>query len=144
MPGAFTVASCRAYGSGPRNEVRIVDKARELVELEERGWRALSEGGEAATAFYEQVLAEHAVMIFPGGLLIKGKARILESMEGPPWQWFELQDAEVIALSDDTYAVAYEVSAQREGSQVYHALISSIYTRAGDGWQLVLHQQSPA
>jgi len=115
-----------------------------LVELEKRGWRALSTGGEAATAFYEEVLAEDAVMIFPGGMLIKGKARILETMGGPPWQWFELKDAEVIALSDDTYAVAYEVSAQREGSEVYHALISSIYTRAGEGWQLVLHQQSAA
>jgi ketosteroid isomerase-like protein len=116
----------------------------ELIELERNGWRALSEGGQAAVAFYDGVLAEDAVMIFPGGMLIKGKARILETMAGPPWQWFEILDPQVLALSDDTYAVAYEVSAQREGDEVYRALISSIYTRAGDGWQLVLHQQSPA
>jgi hypothetical protein len=121
-----------------------VNETRELVELEERGWRALSTGGEAAVAFYQEVLAEDAVMIFPGGMLIKGKARILESMGGPPWQWFELEDPQVIALSADTYAVAYEVSAQRAGSEVYHALVSSIYARAGEGWQLVLHQQSAA
>ena len=116
----------------------------ELVELERQGWRALSEGSRAAVAFYDEVLAEDAVMIFPGGMLIKGKARILESMAGPPWQWFELKDPQVFALSDDTCAVAYKVLAQRAGGEVYHALISSIYARAGDGWQLVLHQQSAA
>ena len=121
-----------------------MDYTDELIKLEKRGWQALSTGGDAAKAFYDAVLAEDAVMIFPGGMLIKGKARILESMAGPPWQWFELTDPQVFALSDDTYAVAYKVSAQRAGGEVYHALISSIYARAGEDWQLVLHQQSAA
>jgi hypothetical protein len=115
----------------------------ELVELEERGWQVLSSGGDSAARFYGSLLTDDSVMIFPGGMLVKGKSQILETMGGPPWQWFELEGQQVIALSADTYAVVYKAAAQRAGDDVYEATISSIYVLNNGQWELVLHQQSP-
>ena len=120
-----------------------MSKVKELIELEERGWRALSSGGNAATEYYDALLAADAVMIFPGGMMVRGKNQILDTMGGQPWQWFELQDQQVVTLSADTYAVIYKAAAQRSGSEVYRALISSIYVLTEGQWELVLHQQSP-
>jgi hypothetical protein len=49
----------------------------EIIALEEQGWRALSTGGEVAKACYDVVLTDYAVMVFPGGLLL----RIVNFME---------------------------------------------------------------
>jgi hypothetical protein len=116
---------------------------KKLLDLEQRGWQALSSGAAAATQFYAALLADHAVMIFPGGVRVSGKQQILDTMGGPPWRWFELEAEQVVPLSVHTYAVIYQAAAQREGSEVYRALISSVYVLVDGEWKLVLHQQSP-
>jgi hypothetical protein len=68
----------------------------ELVELEERGWRALADGPQAAAAFYEQSLADEVVMLFPGGIRMADRAAIIASMGGPPWAGYELEDPQVL------------------------------------------------
>jgi hypothetical protein len=120
-----------------------MSKTRELIELEDLGWQALSSGGNAAVEFYGPLLADDSVMIFPGGMLVRGKNQILETMDVQPWQWYELEDQQVIALSANTYAVVYKATAKRTGQRVYEALISSIYVFNESQWELVLHQQSP-
>lgn len=115
----------------------------ELIELEKQGWRALPSEGEAGKDFYSSVLAEDAVMLFPGGILIDGKENILESIGSQPWESFEIEDPRVIRLSEDAGVLAYKVSAQREGSDLYVALVSSIYVLDQGTWRLVFHQQTP-
>lgn len=115
----------------------------ELIELEKQGWRALSSEGEAGKDVYSSVLAEDAVMLFPGGILIDGKENILESIGSQPWESFEIEDPRVIRLSEDAGVLAYKVSAQREGSDLYVALVSSIYVLDQGTWRLVFHQQTP-
>ncbi len=115
----------------------------ELIELEEQGWRALATEGDAGRKFYEAVLREDAVMLFPGGMRIEGRARILESLGAQPWQSFRLENPQVIQLAEDTAVIVYKVTAQRKGSAPYTALISSTYVR-NQRWQLVVHQQTPA
>jgi hypothetical protein len=75
---------------GDREEA--MSRAKELAELEERGWQALSSGGDSATEFYGSLLADESVMIFPGGMVVRGKSQILGTMSGEPWQSFELED----------------------------------------------------
>ncbi len=115
---------------------------RELIELEERGWRALSTEGDASKKFYESVLREDAVMLFPGGLRIEGRAQILASLGSQPWKSFRMENSRVIRLSADAAVVVYKVYAEREGSPPYVALISSTYAR-DQSWRLALHQQTP-
>jgi Domain of unknown function (DUF4440) len=115
----------------------------ELIELEEQGWRALSTEGDAAKKFYASVLREDAVMLFPGGMRIVGRERILESMSTQPWDACRIENPQVVPLSINTATLVYTATAQRKGSEPYVALVSSTYVRA-ETWQLVVHQQTPA
>jgi hypothetical protein len=114
----------------------------ELIDLEERGWQALSSEGEAGKSFYSSVLHDDAVMLFPGGMLISGKENILKSLGTQPWKSFQIEDPRVISLSESAGVLVYRVTAQREGSDPYMALISSTYVLSSGDWKLILHQQT--
>lgn len=116
----------------------------EVLELEKAGWHALSTGGDAGKRFYERVLRDDAVMLFPGGMRIVGKGQILDSLGTEPWASFEIQEPALIELSPHVKALVYRVTARREGSPLYEALITSTYTLDGDSWKLILHQQTQA
>lgn len=117
----------------------------ELLELEEESWKALSSPEEgAAQRFYDALLADDAVMAFPGGMLISGKANILGSFGAQPWKSFRFEEQQVLMLSESAGIVVYKVTAQREGNDPYTALISSAYARHDEHWKLALHQQTPA
>ncbi len=115
---------------------------KELIELEEQGWRALSSDAATAKSFYASVLRDDAVMLFPGGMRVVGRERILASLGSQPWEWFRIEDPIVISLSGDIKTLVYTATAQRKGSEPYVALISSTYVR-GSTWQLIVHQQTP-
>jgi hypothetical protein len=114
---------------------------KELIELERKGWEALTEEGESGRKFYGTVLRDDAVMLFPGGLRIAGRENSLQSFGSQPWDEFQMEDAEVLSLGEDAAAVVYKVTAIRKGTRPYVALISSTYFR-DQTWQLVLHQQT--
>ena len=113
-----------------------------LLELEQGGWRALSTSGEAAAAFYADVLASDVLMLFPGGSVIDDRDEVIASMGGPPWNAYELADQRVVPLGDDSAVVAYRASARRDGTS-YEALVASTYVRQGGAWKLAVHQQTP-
>jgi len=119
------------------------DVHQRLVRLEEDGWRALSSGGAAAREFYDGVLADEVVMVFPGNMRITDRSTVLDSMSGPPWASFEIDNPQVLSLGDDAALVVYHASAQREGSPPYSAQITSGYLRRGEEWRLCFHQQTP-
>lgn len=116
----------------------------DLIELEEQGWQALSSEGEASKNFYSSILHNDAVMLFPGGMFIRGKENILASLAVQPWKSFQIEEPQVILLSENAGVLTYRVTAQREGGNPYMALISSTYTRSDGAWKLILHQQTPS
>jgi hypothetical protein len=116
---------------------------RELIDLEEQGWRALSTDGDAGRKFYASILRKDAVMLFPGGMRLEGRERILDSLGTQPWQSFRIENSQVISLTEGAATVTYKVEAQRKGKDPYVALISSTYVRS-KAWELVVHQQTPA
>ena len=117
--------------------------AQELIELEDRGWQALSSDPATATAFYDRVLDDAVVMLLPGGLRLDDRAAVVAAMGGPPWTSYRLEDPQVLPLSVDTAVVTYGAVARRPGSPPYSALMSSVYVRRPGGWRLALHQQTP-
>ena len=115
----------------------------ELIELEERGWQALSSDPSAATEFYDRVLDDAVVMLLPGGLRLDDRDTVVSSMGGAPWASYRLEGPRVHPLGEDTALVAYGVVAERAGSAPYSALISSVYVRRDSDWKLAFHQQTP-
>ena len=116
----------------------------DLIALEQRGWGALSgaAGDDTPAEFYGRILDEHVVMLLPGGLRLTDREEILASMSRAPWDGFELEDPQALALGPDGAVVVYGVVAERDGTP-YSALVSSTYVRRADGWKLALHQQTP-
>ncbi len=114
----------------------------ELIELERAGWDALSAGGDAAEAFYDEVLAPEVLMLLPGGMVLDRREQAIASMGGAPWDGFQLSDERVLRLGRDGAVVAYRASATRT-RQEYEALINSTYVLVEGRWRLALHQQTP-
>lgn len=112
-----------------------------LVDLEEAGWRALSTSG-AGAEFYDDVLDETVVMLFPGGIRLEDRDVVLGSMSGQPWSSYELDRPRAYLPAPDTGLVVYGVVARREDYE-YSALVSSLYVRRADGWKLAFHQHTP-
>lgn len=115
----------------------------EILDLETRGWRALSGDPGQGAAFYQSVLHDDCVMVFPGGLVIEGKQAILDSMDAPPWESFAMQEPRLLDISAEVKTLAYRATAQREGQPPYQAMISSTYVLDQEGWKLVHHQHTP-
>ena len=113
----------------------------DLLELERQAWQALATDG-AAAAHYDTVLADDVLMLLPGGLVIDDRQRVIESMQGPPWDAFELADERVLELDEHSAVVAYRAKARR-GDHDYEALFNSTYVHQHGRWRLALHQQTP-
>lgn len=110
----------------------------ELLELEEEFWRAAGDRGR-----YEANLADDAVHVFPGWGITE-REPVLEAVAGvDPWERFSIDDPSVVELSDDVVALVYTARAQRAGQDEYRAAMTTVYRRRDDGWELVLHQQTP-
>jgi hypothetical protein len=115
----------------------------DVVDLERAGWHALSTGGGAAAAFYERTLADDVTFLLPGGMVLRDRAAVISSLQGPPWTSYELRDEHVLPLGADAATLTYRVRATRDGA-VYEALVNSTYVRDAGSWKLALHQQTPA
>ena len=114
--------------------------AERLIALEHDGWDALVAG--RGGHYYRERLTDDALMAFPFGVLTR--AATVEAMESaPPWERYEIADPRVVALSDDSAIVVYEVVARRPGEEPYSAVLSTPFVRDGDVWKVAFHQQSP-
>jgi hypothetical protein len=116
--------------------------AEEVVALERAGWAALASGPGEATTHYDGILADDVVMLLPGGTVITDRSRVVESMGGPPWDSYDLEDVSVLEPVPGTALVHYGGRATRDGRE-YSALFGSLYVRRSEGWRMVAHQQTP-
>ena len=91
---------------------------------------------------YETVLAHDVLMLLPGGLVIDDRQQVIDSMQGAPFDDFELADERVLELDERTAIVVYRANASR-GDVEYEALFNSTYVRENGEWRLALHQQTP-
>ena len=112
----------------------------EIEALERRGWEALS--GTDGVAFYDDLMADDGLMVFPGTVL--DKRATLGAIAGEaPWSSFELRDVRIVEGTADSVVVTYHADARRGDAVRYRALMSTAYARRGGRWRLVLHQQTP-
>ncbi len=119
-----------------------MDAHEALLDLERAAWRALATSGQAAVAFYGDLLADDVLMLLPGGLVIDDRQQVVDSMSGASWDSFELADERVVDLTADSAVVAYRATARR-GESDYEALFNSTYVRDHGSWKLAVHQQTP-
>jgi hypothetical protein len=111
----------------------------ELIALEEGFWRA-----SGRRHSYEARLADDAVHVFPGWGVTEDNERVLQAVESAePWEAFTIENPRVLELGERVAAISYTSHARRAGKDEYVAAITSVYRRTDEGWQLVVHQQTP-
>jgi len=123
-----------------RIDRRTVVDERELIELERRGWDALSAPN--AAAFFGELMTDDAVMVFPGTVMTKRES-LAAMTSARPWASYRIEDIRVLRVGSGGRLVLYRAIAKRATGAPYDALMSSIYVRRSDGWKMVFHQQTP-
>jgi ketosteroid isomerase-like protein len=111
----------------------------ELMAYERRFWESASD-----LSLYQSVFAEDGLAVFAMQDGLMDKTKILASISnGEQWASYRLANVQLVSLGADSAAIVYEASGDRPGRDQYRAFIVSTYRRDGDGWKLVIHQQSP-
>ena len=114
----------------------------ELLDLEHQGWKSLCNS--TGADFYGQIMTEDGVMVLAHGQIFDRQAVIDSLNEAPPWRTYDIDDARLIALTDDHAILVYTGRGYRaEGEPPFDALMSSVYTRHNGTWRLALYQQTP-
>jgi len=108
----------------------------DLWDREERFW---SGGADAA----RHMTAKGAVFVFPYPAGILQADALWQAPEvAQRWRSVVMSDR-VIRVKGDVALLAYQVSAEREGTPIHEALCSSVYVRDEDTWLRMSHQQTP-
>jgi Domain of unknown function (DUF4440) len=113
----------------------------DLVELEERGWQALS--APSPVAFCEEWLADDAMMIVPG-MVIDRETFLQAVAHEQPWSSHTIRDSIVLQLAADSAALIYRVTARRQGRPEFTGVLTSVYAIRDGRWRLMIHQQTPS
>jgi hypothetical protein len=131
----------------PREDYAVNDVEKELLDLEERQWKA---NREADAEFYRRYCADDFIIVSRFGLLTK--AQVLAQFEKGninPFLRTDMEDHRVLPIGQDsallTYKETIEASIDAEGGKTttFSIYATTVYRRTGDGWRFVFHQQTP-
>jgi hypothetical protein len=115
---------------------------RELLELEHRGWAALSDGSGAD--FYGSLMTDDGVMVLANGAVADRAAVVGSLRNAPPWRRFEIDSARAVRAGADAAVLVYEARAWREESEApFAGAMTSTYVRTGGRWRLAVYTQTP-
>ncbi|BBZ28061.1 hypothetical protein MMAD_23560 [Mycolicibacterium madagascariense] len=113
----------------------------ELLALEHEGWKSLSDG--TGDRFYGDLMIEDGLMVLANGMVMDRDTVVAALGQSPPWTRYEIDDARLITIGDDTAALVYTGTGWRDGADApFVGAMSSVYQRTGGSWKLALYQQS--
>lgn len=115
--------------------------AREILQLEHRGWRSLCDG--TGAQFYANIMTQDAVMILAHGFALDRQAVIGSLEHAPPWDSYDITDPTIVALGKEQVILRYTGTGRRRGEPDFLALMGSVYVRVDGVWQLAHYQQTP-
>jgi ketosteroid isomerase-like protein len=113
-----------------------------LIEIEQEMWRANREGD---ADHYERMLRDDAMVVSKYGVMGKQEAVPGIRANQNPYLKTDLSEFHVIALDENNALITYRahVVAEIQGQQVeLPSYATSVYTREGDTWRSVFHQQT--
>lgn len=113
----------------------------ELIATENAGWQSLCDG--TGGEFYGDVMTADGVMILAHGFALTRAEVIASLADAPPWERYEIDEPQVITLSEDVASVVYTGRGFRPNEPTFIALMSSTYVRIDNRWRLAIYQQTP-
>ena len=116
------------------------DITEELIELERAGWDSLCDG--SGSTFYGSLMAPGGLMILANGQVLSRDEVVASLADAPTWASYEITNARMVTINDESVAIVYLGTGHRSGSDDFVGIMTSVYTRRDDGWQLQLYQQT--
>jgi hypothetical protein len=94
---------------------------------------------------FQNAIDDTCLMVLPASPFIYNGQRAKDAvLQTPHWTTVTLAHLQISRPQEGMIVVAYDVSAERTGSDIYRAYCSSTYRRlAHDDWRVVQHQQTP-
>jgi hypothetical protein len=114
----------------------------ELLELEQAGWNALCDG--TASEFYGSTMSEGALMVLANGQIMTRDDVVEALSQAPRWESYDITNARTVEITPDAAALVYVATGRRSGADDFVGVMTSVYRRQADGWQLTLFQQTPS
>jgi hypothetical protein len=112
-----------------------------FLKLETAVWEALVRGDAVADA---RLLSADFLGVYPTGFADRS-AHAAQLEEGPTVAEYTLSEARIRVLSPDAVLLAYRADWRRASSTEPEAMyVSSLWCRAGDGWENLFSQDTPA
>lgn len=108
-----------------------------FVALERRVWEALQRGDAAADA---RLLADKFLGVYDSGF--EPKAQHVARATKPTVSHFELEAPRLIRLNQDLALLAYKARWTDRAGESRATYISSLWERAGEGWQNIFSQDT--
>ena len=112
----------------------------QLLEREHALWEAATD-----TGFYEEHVADEAVLVFPYGVGAMDKEMTIYAVNSNEGQWesHEFEDVKVFPFGEDAGLITYRAKGNRVGDEgAFKAQISSVYERRHGAWKMIFHQQT--
>ncbi len=113
-----------------------------LLALEELLWQANRDGN---GSFYAELLRDDALVVSKYGVMTKSQGIPVIEANHNPYLKTDLSERKVIQLDENNALVTYrvDVTALVDGAEVeLPSYATSVYTREGDQWRGVFHQQT--
>jgi hypothetical protein len=116
------------------------DLTEELLDLERAGWDSLCDG--SGDEFYGALMAPDGLMILANGQIMTRDDVVAALAGAPPWSSYEITNARTLDLGAGVAMLVYVGTGHRSGSSDFVGVMTSVYRRTADGWQLALYQQT--
>lgn len=116
------------------------DVTEELLELERAGWDSLCDG--SGSAFYGSLMSPAGLMVLANGQVFSRDDVVSALADAPPWTSYEITNARTAAVGRDAAALVYVGTGHRAGGADFVGVMTSVYGRGKDGWELLLYQQT--
>ncbi|MBB5077432.1 nuclear transport factor 2 family protein [Nonomuraea endophytica] len=114
---------------------------KELRELEEQGWAAISVGN---GGFYRELVTDRTICVEPDGLQTGAELAADIEANKSPFDDYTLEDVKVLELTGDAALITYRATVRlKEAGFSFQLYMTSVYERVGNAWKLAFHQQTP-
>ncbi len=112
-----------------------------LDALERQGWDALCDG--SASDFYGKVMTSDGFMVLANGAAMTRDQVVSALRDAPPWGGYRMSDVRLVTTGQDSAALVYKGTAERDGEDAFVGTMTSVYARINGTWRLALYTQTP-
>jgi hypothetical protein len=112
-----------------------------LDSIERQGWDALCDG--TASDFYGKVMTSDGFMVLANGAAMTRDQVVSALRNAPPWGGYRMSDVRLVTTGQDSAALVYKGTAERDGEVAFVGTMTSVYARINGTWRLALYTQTP-